>query len=425
MHLSGMSPEEFCVVFIDFIQEHFYLLAKQQSVLRLQPIFEMIKQTSEVSSNSLQSVPEVIRLRSELEAFSSQAIEKKVEELTDELKRVRAEAEQERISALKAASDQLKEIHAAEIEKVKSDMMATQSKQVEQLVASHKNEAPAHVVETVSIGADSLGLGDGDNGMLMESEDVVVSSLRENSTRLIERVEEKRNERSIPTPPVLVIGNCDIFSPLIDKLLALSRAECTFHKIEVTICKLAKVLQFRVKAIGEARNIQMKLIEEDHAVVPDLSIAPLSDVWNVMKEAEKDKDEEERSSPYSRAAETAAAEAIEDLMSRGQKTTKKTWLRMCPLGQKVKVLVYRAAQLLAVCRVLQMMPFVDFLDTATTDEKFKKKVFSAIAGMRFEKIDCASVLEMFIIPTLQIGAPEENKQLCFDLLVLMTSMGKN
>jgi len=70
-----------------------------------------------------------------------------------------------------------------------------------------------------------------------------------------------------------------------------------------------------------------------------------------------------------------------------------------------------------------MIPFVDFLDKAATD-KFKKTFSSAIADISFdfEKLDCASVLEMFIITSLQIGAPEENKQLCFDLLVFMTSM---
>jgi len=146
-----------------------------------------------------------------------------------------------------------------------------------------------------------------------------------------------------------------------------------------------------------------------------------------MKETGKDEDEEKRTSPHSTAAMMAAAHALDDLKSRGLKTTKKTWLDMCPLGQKVKVLVYRAAQLMAVCRMLQMLPFVDFLDNATKDCKFKKKVFAAIvdSNLDFEELDCASVLESFIIPRLQIGASEEYKQVCFDLLVLMTNMSKN
>ncbi|KAK1741181.1 hypothetical protein QTG54_008433 [Skeletonema marinoi] len=237
--------------------------AKQQSMLRLQPIFEAIEQTSEDSSISLQSEEveqlmasheeELICLRSELEASFAQVLAKNVKELTSshmaELERVREEAEQERMANLSHTMTN-----------------SSQSKQVAQNVASHQEYA----VEIVSIGADLLGLPGGDNGNL--------SSKEENWTRFIERVEEKRIERSssIPTSPVLVIGQCDLFSPLIDKLLALSRGEYTVRKIEVATSKLAKILHFRMKAIGEAANAQIGKIEEDHVTVPDLSLAPLS-----------------------------------------------------------------------------------------------------------------------------------------------------
>ena len=408
--------------------------AKQQSMLRLQPIFEAIEETSQDSSDSLQSEEveqlmasheeELIRLRDELEASFAQVLAKNVTEVEqlkvshkEELIRLRSELEASFAQEIEKKAEELTSSHMAELERVREEAeqerMAnlSQSKQVAQNVASHQDEA------------DLLGLPGGDNG------NGNLSSKEENWTRFIERVEEKRIERSssIPTSPVLVIGQCDLFSPLIDKLLALSRGEYTVRKIEVATSKLAKILQFRMKAIGEAANAQIGKIEEDHATVPDLSLAPLSDVLNIMKETGKDEDEEERTSPYSMAAMMAAAEAIDDLKSRGQKTTKKTWLDMCPLGQKVKVLVYRAAQLMAVCRVLQMLPFVDFLDNATKDRKLKKRVFAAIAdsNLDYEELDCASVLESFIIPRLQIGASEEYKQVCFDLLVLMTNMSKN
>eukprot|EP00985_Skeletonema_marinoi_P025446 scaffold18742_cov70-Skeletonema_marinoi.AAC.3 len=110
--------------------------AKQQSILRLQPIIEAIEETSEDSSDSLQSAEveqlmasheeELIRLRSELEASFAQVLAKNVKELTVELESVRAEAGQHRRTAVKVSD------HAAQ----KADTMATtnssQSKQVEQ-----------------------------------------------------------------------------------------------------------------------------------------------------------------------------------------------------------------------------------------------------------------------------------------------------
>eukprot|EP00984_Skeletonema_dohrnii_P039009 scaffold42885_cov100-Skeletonema_dohrnii-CCMP3373.AAC.1 len=88
--------------------------AKQQSILRLQPIIEAIEETSEDSSDSLQSAEveqlmasheeELMCLRSELEETFAQVLAKNVKELTVELESVRAEAEQHRRTAVKDAA---------------------------------------------------------------------------------------------------------------------------------------------------------------------------------------------------------------------------------------------------------------------------------------------------------------------------------
>jgi hypothetical protein len=129
---------------------------------------------------------ELARVRLESEALASHAVEKKLQEMStlhsaalnklreeqqfvssEEVQRIQAAAEEQRVADAQRVTNELNELLRAELEKAKSEMLtmvnSSQSEQLEQLVASHReelarvrSELEASVVQAVEQKTDEL-----------------------------------------------------------------------------------------------------------------------------------------------------------------------------------------------------------------------------------------------------------------------------